>query len=298
MHSRNHSGMIMGLACVLALALAACSGGGGSATLTTTTSGSTTTTATGTGTPGATATPPTTNVCVDATATAATPGGNFADITFPAGSVTTGPNLQFSGTGVYYVNLQSFCAPNSTVSAVQQYFATQLPANGWTQTDLIPRGGYYFEACGDQYCWMKDAAPRLIGLQNVVAQPGNKVSFDLLLMRPPAAPQCDSSFTGTYQLFLSADANSPLHFELPVLTKIAGAPTTSGATMTYMLCSSGDASSITHELTDALTRINWTVTPATAPATGLTAMHNGDTTQVTVTFSATNPQQWQLQVQQ
>lgn len=297
MRSRHNFALFGGLACALAFSLAACSGGGGSVTLTTsTTTGTTTTTATGTGTPGATGTATTTtNACADATATTATPGGNFADITFPAGSTTTGPNLLTSGTGVYYVNVQSFCAPNTTVSAVQQFFATQLPSKGWTQTSLIPRGGYYFEACGDPYCWMKDTAPRLIGLQNVATQSGNKVSFDLLLMRPPAAPQCDSSFTGSYQLFLPVDANNPLHFELPVLTKIAGSPTTNSNTTTYMLCSSGDAGSITHELADALTRVNWTVTPATAPATGLTATHNGDSTQVTVTFSTTNPQEWQLQ---
>jgi hypothetical protein len=297
MRLRNQRGLLAGFVCALALVLAACSGSG---TTSATSPGNTTTTTAGTpsatGTPGATGTPPNTCAGLLPGATAPTPDANFTDITFPSGSVTTGPNLQTSGTGVYFVNLQSFCISNSTVSAVQQFFATQLPMRGWTQADVIPRGGYYFEACGDQYCWMKDTAPRLIGLQNVVAQPGNNVTFDLLLMRPPAEPQCASSFTGAYQLYLPVDVNSSLHFELPVLTKIGGAPTTNGSMTTYQLCSSGDAGSIIHELTDALTRVNWTVTPATAPATGLTAMHNGDTTQVTVTFDATNPQQWQLQV--
>jgi hypothetical protein len=276
--------------------LAACNAGGSG---TASTSGSTS------GTPGAdgTATPvPDTCAGLLPGATAATTGGNFADIAFPPNSVTTGPTLQSSGPGLYFVNLQHFCAPTTTVSAVQQFFAAQLPAKGWAQTALFPFNGAYFEACGDPYCWQKDAAPRLVGLTNVQSQAAGNVTFDLQLLRPPAQPSCDpATYPGGYQIFLNSDPNSMLHFELPVLTKIGVSPTTSGNTTTYSLCSSGDQVSIQTEMFDALKRLNWT--EAGQSATGFSATHaapDGSTYQVTVvvnTSQTTNPQDWQLQVQ-
>lgn len=284
------------VACALGLTvvLAACSVGGNS-----TASGGTSTT----GSAGGTATPvPNTCAGLLPGASAATPGGNFADIAFPPGSLTTGPDLVNSGPGLYFVNLQHFCLPAATVSTVQQFFAAQLPAKGWTATPLFPYNGAYFEACGDPYCWQKDTAPRLIGLTNVQAQPGGNVTFDLQLLRPPAVPSCDpATYPGGYQLFLDSDPNFILHFGLPVLTKVGASPTTSGNVTTYSLCSSGDQTSIQAEMFDALKRLNWI--EASESSSGFSATHpapDGSTYQVTVivnTGQVSNPQDWQLQVQ-
>jgi len=256
------------------------------------------------GTPSAGTATPVPNTCAGLLpgASAATPGGNFTDIAFPPNSVTTGPTLQSSGTGLYFVNLQHFCTSAATVSAVQQFFAAQLPAKGWAQTALFPFNGAYFEACGDAFCWQKDPAPRLIGLSNEQAQPGGNVTFDLQLLRPPAEPTCDpATYARGYQIFLNSDPNSMLHFELPVLTRIGASPTTSGNVTTYSLCSSGDQTSIQAEVFDALKRLNWT--EASQSSTGFSATHaapDGSTYQVTVvvnTSQTTSPQDWQLQVQ-
>jgi hypothetical protein len=294
MQHQRHSA-IVALGIVLAVFLAACNAGG---------SGTASSSGTDSSTTGTSATPtPVPDTCAGLLpgATTATPGGNFADVAFPTGSVTTGPTLENSGPGLYFVNLQHFCTPATTTSAVQQFFASQLPAKGWTVTPLFPFNGAYFEACGDPYCWQKDTAPRLIGLSNVQGQPGGNVTFDLQLLRPPAEPTCDPAiYPGPYQLFLSSDPNFILHFELPVLTKMSAAPTTSGSLTTYSLCSSGNATSIQAEMYDALKRLNWT--EAAQSTTGFSATHpapDGSTYVVTVAVNTEqiSPQYWQLQVQ-
>ncbi len=309
MRKRMHGMAAAGIVVALVSLLAACSGGNSSSTGSTPGGAGTGTPAGGTptttnGTPGTGSVPvagATTCAGLLPGSTTAAPGGHFPDITFPANTVSLPAELTSSGTGQYFVNVQHFCAPNSTVSAVQAFFAAQLPGHGWQQTPLFPFNGVYWEPCGDAYCWQKDAAPRVIGLDSVKDQGNGNVTFDLRLLRPPAEPNCDpATFPGPYQVFYNSSPNSQYYFELPPLTKIGPVPSTPGAQATIPMCSAGDQTSIEHAMFDSLKRANWTETAETA--SGFSATHTGTDGRnyqlniVVDTTKTTNVQNWSLQI--
>jgi hypothetical protein len=140
----------------------------------------------GTNTPG----PPATCATLLPGAGTATAGSHFTDVTFPANSVSTPIALQSSGTGQWSIYTFNVCSPNYTAVAVRAFFAAQLPAHSWAQSPTLPFNGSYQAPCGDPYCWMKDAAPRYVGLEKVIDAGNNNVTYRIRLFIPPPLPQC------------------------------------------------------------------------------------------------------------
>src|SRR5579872_6771663 len=126
----------------------------------------------------------------------ATAGSHFADVTFPANSVSTTIALHSSGTGQWSIYTFNVCSPNNTAAAVRTFFAAQLPAHSWAQSPTLPFNGSYQAPCGDPYCWAKDTAPRYVGLENVTDAGNNNVTYRIRLFIPPPSPQCPSPFLG------------------------------------------------------------------------------------------------------
>lgn len=121
---------------------------------------------------------------------AATAGGSFTDVTFPASSVSTAITTHSSGTGQWSIFLFNACSPGTSSTAVRAFFAAQLPAHGWAQSATLPFNGSYPAPCGDAYCWGKDTAPRYVGLENVTDAGNNNVTYRIRLFTPPPTPQC------------------------------------------------------------------------------------------------------------
>ncbi len=128
-------------------------------------------------TPAATATPsPTPAPACSGTANS---GGNtLANVPLPPGTLLGGGSLG-AADGVQYsysFDRISTCTPSSTPASVRGFFATQMPANGWTQTSTFPDGTA--GKCADQYCWTRSTGAktaRYVGLLAVQAQGRNTV---------------------------------------------------------------------------------------------------------------------------
>jgi hypothetical protein len=246
----------------------ACSLGGSTTTTVTgsTTSGSTTTgstTTTSTATPHATATAPAVATCsnlLGGGVGAATAGSSFTDVPFPAGSLGTGLTLHHSGTGDFTIYLMNACTPSTSVAAIQSFFATQLPADGWAYSSVLPFNGSLEQACGDAYCWGKDANPRLVGLESVTNNGGGLITYRMRLFVPPSAPSCGVGFSSTIVQLLPTEGDpSSMYTTLPMppLTHYSGGADTTPING-EILCSAGSQSSVQAFFTAQLSAQGWT----------------------------------------
>lgn len=281
------------MGCIAVLAtLAACSStitttatggpGGGSST---TASGSTTTSTSTTGAP-PTATP------IPANCAALVPGSGtinvmgFGDVPYPAGSVggmVTSPQNAIAP-GTFRIYLEDDCAPGTSASAVRSFYASQMPANGWVYSSTLPFDGQYEQPCGDAYCWGKDHAPRLVGLEHVMDHAGGYVTFRMRYFMPPGPPDCGTLvFGGPGQAYTLYYRNL-MDIPLPPLTQVG-----SGHQQYHMqenpLCSSGLADIALGFMQGHLPMLGWTAgspspqtfcgEPAGVTFTGYTAWTKG-----------------------
>jgi hypothetical protein len=215
----------------------------------------------------------------------ASAGSSFADAPFPAGAVSgpVTPHAVGIGPGMFNIYLLAVCAQGTDASALRSFYAGQMPAHGWAYSATLPFDGQFEAACGDAYCWGKDHAPRLVGLESVTEH-GSAVTFTLRLFTPPAAPNCGTLVFGgpgqSYTILYHSMADLPL----PPLTQVG-----SGHHQTHLqespLCSSGQAVAVNSFFTQNLAHLGWAnghpspVTYCSEPAgttfTGYTAWIKG-----------------------
>jgi hypothetical protein len=201
-----------------------------------------------------TATPVPTCAQLVSGAGSASAGSSFTDVTFPSGSISTTPALHLSGTGLWTIYLLNACAPNTTAAAVRSFYSSQLTAQGWTYAPTLPFDGGYQQACGDAYCWGKDAAPRYVGLEVPTDHPGGSVTFTLRLFVPPSIPGClnNGPFSPPYQSFYPQYSSLPL----PPLT-LFGPGDGSGGLTSNTMCSAGTMDAVNSFFTNELTKHGW-----------------------------------------
>lgn len=152
----------------------------------------------GTSTPGSSATSATSTAssgggsvadCAHATgfssAGSASAGSSFADVSFPDNSVSM---VGSSFTDTYQFSIIKVCTNSSTASAVRSFFASNLPASGWTNVSHYPYHGDPTSACGDPNCWRSGGAPvRYVSLESM-STAGSVALYSLRLAIAPSAP--------------------------------------------------------------------------------------------------------------
>ncbi len=128
-----------------------------------------------------------------ASASAASAGQHFTDVTFPANSrsfVTT--TAEVSG---YQYQVIKSCTPNASVNSVRAYYASTLIGKGWAQSSTIPLGGNPSAACGDAYCWKQGTAPTRYVDVEVPSGEGNFGSVAVYQLRVFVAPLASGTAT-------------------------------------------------------------------------------------------------------
>jgi hypothetical protein len=115
-------------------------------------------------------------------------GSHFPEVGFPSGTV--GFVNQTSEDNSYQFRIISACTTNTTVSAINSYYASKLPSTGFAQSSTFPYHGNASSACGDPYCWYNGSAhpsfqaSRYVSLEQVVAD-GSVVTYNLRLCITP-----------------------------------------------------------------------------------------------------------------
>lgn len=197
----------------------------------------------------------------------ATAGANFSDVSFPENSVSTPIVLHTSGTGRFTISLFDVCSPNTSVAAVDSFYATSLTSHGWAYAPTLPFDGGYQKACGDPNCWGKGAAPRYVGLEKVTATGNNLVKYSLRLFVPPPVPNCPvGPFTGPGGPFVAFFFNKP-DLPVPPLTETGpgdGFDQANFSQSNGSMCSSGTAASITSFFAAELPNLGWVNGPPPA----------------------------------
>ncbi len=112
-------------------------------------------------------------------------GSSFADVSFPANSVSL-VNSIFTDT--YQFTILKVCTGSSSASAVRSFFASNLTSSGWTNVSTYPYHGDPTSACGDPNCWRKAGAPvRYVSLESM-STAGSVALYSLRLAIAPGAP--------------------------------------------------------------------------------------------------------------
>ncbi|MBF6592735.1 MAG: hypothetical protein IVW57_19665, partial [Ktedonobacterales bacterium] len=113
--------------------------------------GSATPTPSPTPSPTPTATPlPTCATVLPAGGTINLSAAGFAYLySFPGSTTGTPPTLTASGIGLFTVHQFTACSPATSISGVQTYLNTQLPAlpHGWITSSIFPSDGGLMGAC-------------------------------------------------------------------------------------------------------------------------------------------------------
>ncbi len=209
----------------------------------------------------------------------ATAGSAFADVTFPADSLSTGATTSYGEDGRFAIAQFDVCTPSSTIAAIQTYFTTGLPSAGWAQSATYPYDGAYQAACGDPYCWSKDTAPRYVSLEAVANPTSGYVTYHMRLATPPTPPSCKPDDYGIYttrpyDTTLPNASGAPA----PPLTKdgIGSAGTSGNVTEGGYagMCSAGSDTAINAFFTTELPKLGWSTS---SPPTYFTACHMSGT---------------------
>jgi hypothetical protein len=115
-------------------------------------------------------------------------GSQFSEVTFPPSTV--GYIQQTFEDNSFQFRIISGCTNGTTTSAINSYFASELPPTGFAQSSTYPYHGNATSACGDPYCWYKGSAhpsfqtSRYISLESVKAV-GSVVTYNLRLSIAP-----------------------------------------------------------------------------------------------------------------
>lgn len=74
----------------------------------------------------------------------------------------------------YQYRIVRLCTEYSFADAIRNFYATNAPAAGWTQTSIFPLRGDPSASCGDPYCWKLGSGPTLyFGLEFLTGEGNN-----------------------------------------------------------------------------------------------------------------------------
>lgn len=211
--------------------------------------------------------PPTSTPTPAATCAALLPGSGPIDlgssfvypIAFPTGSVRTTDMVTTSGVGLFTVHSFDACSPNTSVSAVQTFFTTQLPAlpHGWIPATTFPYDGGLMQNCAA--CWSdpKGGPIYYLAFDTFIDRGNNVVTYHAhYAVFAQDLPSCNSNFTNSpipgFQFFLSGQPDLPL----PPFTLVA--PDSASHLRGYDLCSPGTTASISTFMLHELPATGWT----------------------------------------
>jgi hypothetical protein len=132
-------------------------------------------------------------------------------------SNTVGSIVQTFETNNYQFEIINACTKSTTASAIRAYYASGHPTKGFVQTSTFPYHGNASSACGDPYCWYKDASHpsfqvrRHVSLENVTVH-GSVVSYSLRLSIAPIV-RTGVVIQGTYHYDFDLVTNTDVWWE-------------------------------------------------------------------------------------
>jgi hypothetical protein len=164
--------------------------------------------------PPATATPPPpvsncSQVSGFGSAGTASAGALFTDVVFPANSV--GYVKQTFEDHSTQFQIIAVCSNGTDANSVRSLYASNLPSNGWAQTNNYPYHGNPSSSCGDPYCWNAPDG-RWVSLEGV----SNAGSVAVFSLRLALTPRKSGSVTiaGTYtQAFELGESSDDVWWE-------------------------------------------------------------------------------------
>jgi hypothetical protein len=217
---------------------------------------------------------------------AASAGGQFGDVPFPAHAAATTVITDSNATGYYTIAHVDACAPNSSPARLQSFYSHSMPAQGWgtPNLDKVPYQDDYFVRCtthnSQNVCWGKDTAPRYVVLTNVQDAGNNLVTYTLQLFTPPPAPACSGAFAGLSVMEFWTVNDPQWYVPLPPLADAYKVTLGDGSTQVFV-CSAGTVASIQNILATNMPKQNWTGSGATWTGGGYT-----------LTFNISDPTDW------
>jgi hypothetical protein len=114
-----------------------------------------------------------------ASASAATGGSDFPELPFPAESLSYHISTTYYGS--YSSRLIKVCSPSLTPDDAREFFASNLPNDGWEQSDTFPYKGDPTRSCGDPYCWVQGSSPSYYVSLEQVSGSGSSALYTLRL---------------------------------------------------------------------------------------------------------------------
>ncbi|HUY78060.1 MAG TPA: hypothetical protein VMV29_14900 [Ktedonobacterales bacterium] len=249
---------------LMLLLVTGCNSTSGTSTGGTQSAGNATATATGAASGTATTAP-----SANATCASALPGAGTINLTstleyptiFPNGTVGTSPTQTASGTGLFTVYEFSACSPNTSVSGVNSFFASNLGAlpHGWINWKQFPADGGLMSAC-NAACWYdpKGSAFDYLVFDQFTDQGNGVITYRARYALSPDFPNCNSNFNNppASQVNFFLQGYSPA-LPLPPLSSTAP-DDASGGQKGFDICSPGDATSVTTFMEKELAATGWT----------------------------------------
>lgn len=245
--------------------------------------------------PTATPTPSCATLLPGAHAAAAIAG--FEAVSFPAGTVVTGPTTSGAGAGQFTVTTYQACftgMTNQVIGAFHDHnsIAATLLGSGWGVSTTFPYDAQLQTNCAGN-CY--DGAPsdpiqpaRYAGFDQVTDHGNSLITFRARLAAPPALPTCNSNFNTAalpgYQL-------TAFGMPLPPLSRAAG-DDAAGGVRGEDICSPGTVASITAFLTTELPATGWATVPGSTTGCIFSANCWKKGTQVISYQVGTDPTNW------
>ena len=221
-------------------------------------------------------------------------GGRLSNVPFPTGSQSNTASDVINQPGLYEVLEFGVCSPNTTVSAVHSFFASQFPGMGWQQSGVYPYDGGYEASCGDPYCWKTGSQPEFSSLEHVTDAGNGFVTYNMRLAFPPSLPDCSNIVPGggapTLVFFWDQQPSVPLP---PLTAEGLGDGHGVGNKTLYdeFMCSAGTASSVNNYLSTEMGKHGWTSTGQNlCGSTGWVINGAG----LALKWSVTNATDWQM----
>jgi hypothetical protein len=180
---------------------------------------------------------------------------------FPNGTVGTTPAVTASGTGLFTVQQFNACTSGSSISAVQTFFTTQLPAlpHGWITSTTFPADGGLMQSCTSPCFYNPKGGPFYYFVFDQFSDHGSGViTYRVRWAVSPPFPSCAGSFYGTPGL---ADVFFVPSFTPPVPVPPVSAmqpDDAAGGVRGFEVCSPGTVASVNAFMTKELPAIGWT----------------------------------------
>jgi hypothetical protein len=180
---------------------------------------------------------------------------------FPNGTVGTTPAITDSGTGLFTVRQFTACTPGSSISGVQSFFSTQLPAlpHGWFTSTTFPDDGGLMKSCAALCFFNPKGGPFYSFAFDQFSDHGSGViTYRVRWAVSPSFPACASSFYGTpglVDVFFVPQFTPPV--PVPPVSSLQP-DDASGGVRGFEVCSPGTVASVTAFMTKELPATGWT----------------------------------------